>query len=108
MPELLVVAAPRRCPQIHAFHSKLSEHVDAHHDRHKNIISFGDSVHERHAVHKVTSTLRNVHTKSVKFVERPSVEQLKRQVDLVHSCIHDITSHKGDLDLMLTIQLLYS
>ena len=94
-----------RAPQIHAFHSK---HFDAHHDRYKNIISFGDSVHERHAVHKVTASLRNVHTKSVKFVERPSVEQLKRQVDLVHSCIHDITAHKGDLDLMLTIQLLYS
>ncbi len=98
-----------RSAQIHAFHHKISERFDVHHhERYKNVLSFGDSVHERHAVHKVTAALRNVHTKSVKFVERPSVEQLKRQVDLVHSCIHDITSHKGDLDLMLTIQLLYS
>jgi hypothetical protein len=77
-------------------------------ERFKNVLSFGDSVHERHALHKVTSSLTNVVTKSVKFVERPSIEQLKRQVDLVHSCLDDITAHRGDLDLMLTIQLLYN
>jgi len=94
--------------KIHAFHHKISEQFGVHSDRLKNVLSFGDSIHERHAVHKVTSSLRNVHTKSIKFVERPSVEQLKRQVDLVLSCINDIAYHKGDLDLMLTIQLLYS
>jgi len=72
-----------------------------------NVISLGDSVHERKAVHKVTSALNNCLCKSVKFVERPSVEQLKRQVDLVRTCLGDVISHRGGLDLMLTISLLF-
>lgn len=47
-------------------------------------------------------------TKSIKFVERPTLEQLKRQVDLVTSCFEEIARHNGSLDLMLTIQLLYN
>lgn len=74
----------------------------------RNILSFGDSIHERLAIHKVTSTMRNARTKSIKFVERPTVEQLKRQVDLVSSCFDEIYRHNGSLDLMLTIQLLYA
>lgn len=75
----------------------------------RNILSFGDSVHERSAVHKVTQNMgAGTLTKSVKFVERPNVEQLKRQVDLVASCFHEICRHADCLDLMLTIQLLYS
>lgn len=73
----------------------------------KNAVSFGDSTHERHAIHQVTKSMSDAHTKSIKFVERPSAEQLKRQVDLVHSCFGDIISHKGDLDLMLTIHLFH-
>lgn len=74
----------------------------------RNILSFGDSIHERAAIHKVTATMGPaVRTKSIKFVERPTVEQLKRQVDLVLSCFEDICRHNGSLDLMLTIQLLY-
>ena len=73
------------------------------------VISFGDSVYERTAVHAAATRLKstfNVVTKSVKFVERPSVEQVRRQVDLVAGCLHDICTHAGNLDLMLTIQLL--
>lgn len=73
----------------------------------KNIISLGDSVHERTALHKVMAGQPKSLTKSVKFVERPTIEQLKRQVDLVHSCLADVVTHKGNLDLMLTIQLIY-
>ena len=74
----------------------------------RNILSFGDSIHERAAIHTVTATMGpSVRTKSIKFVERPTVEQLKRQVDLVLSCFEDICAHNGCLDLMLTIQLLY-
>jgi len=72
----------------------------------KNVLSFGDSIHEREALRACTRTMVRTMTKSVKFVDRPSLEQLKRQVDLVFSCFDDIVRHKGDLDLMLTIQLL--
>lgn len=77
-------------------------------DFRKHVVSFGDSIHERHAIHRTTARMKNAATKSVKFVERPNVEQLKRQVDLVTSCFKDIAGHPGDLDLMLTIQLLYN
>lgn len=74
----------------------------------RNILSFGDSVHERAAIQKVTSAMGpGVLTKSIKFVERPTVEQLKRQVDLVGSCFESIVQHADSLDLMLTIHLLY-
>ena len=73
----------------------------------RNILSFGDSIHERCAIHKVTAALGQgcVRTKSIKFVERPTVEQLKRQVDLVTSCFDSLVSHGESLDLMLTIHL---
>lgn len=74
----------------------------------KNVLSFGDSIHERDAVHRVAGAMPKTWSKSVKFVERPTIEQLKRQVDLVSSCFDYICSHGGDLDLMLTIQLLYN
>ena len=72
----------------------------------RSLVSFGDSIHERDAVHRVASMMESTHTKSIKFVERPSVEQLRRQVELVHNCFDYICNYSGDLDLMLTIQLL--
>jgi len=78
-------------------------------DSHKNVLSFGDSIHERAAIHKVTANMGPLtRTKSIKLVERPTVEQLKRQLDMVISCFEDIWRHQDNLDLMLTIQLLYS
>lgn len=74
----------------------------------KNVLSFGDSIHERDAVHRVAGAMPRTWSKSVKFVERPTIEQLKRQVELVSSCFDYICGHGGDLDLMLTIQLLYN
>lgn len=99
------------CPsewKVRAFARELGAHYSKHESSViRNVLSFGDSIHERHAVHRVTSGVPNTRTKSIKFVERPTAEQLKRQVDLVRGCISDVVSHSGDLDLMLTIQLLY-
>lgn len=70
---------------------------------HKNIISFGDSHVEREAVRSVTRGVPNTLCKSVKFAERPSMEQLRRQIDLVTNCFSYIHNHTGDLDLQLTV-----
>lgn len=72
----------------------------------KNVISFGDSHVEREAVRAVTRGLPNTVTKSVKFAERPTMEQLRRQIELVSSCFQFIFNHQGDLDLMLTISMM--
>lgn len=72
----------------------------------RSVISFGDSMHERDAVHKACSGVADVFTKSVKFVEKPTVEQLRREIELVCSCFDYISTYQSNLDLMLTIQLL--
>lgn len=96
--------------KVHAFSQELNAVYTNKHANHKrNIISFGDSIHERAAIHKVTANMgQHTRTKSIKFVERPTLEQLKRQVDLVTNCFEEIARHNGSLDLMLTIQLLYN
>jgi len=72
-----------------------------------HVISLGDSHVEREAVRSVTRGLSQVRTKSVKFAEHPSLEQLRRQLDLVVNCFQYIYAHDDDLDLMLTLTLVF-
>jgi len=71
----------------------------------KNIVSFGDSHVEREAIRAVTRGVSGWRCKSVKFAERPTVEQLRRQLELVSNCFHYIVTHPADLDLQLTVTL---
>jgi len=71
----------------------------------KNIVSFGDSHVEREAIRAVTRGVSTCRTKSVKFAERPTPEQLRRQLELVTTCFGYIHNHGGDLDLQLTVTL---
>jgi hypothetical protein len=70
-------------------------------DRPKNVLSLGDSLHEREALLKATSSLPNCRSKSLKFVERPDVAQICKQHSLVTSCFDRIVHHDGDLDLCI-------
>jgi hypothetical protein len=93
------------CPlkwKYYAFRENLSSSF-AYTKLQRNVLSFGDSHYEREAVHAVTQGLPNTFTKSVKFTERPSLDQLRRQIDLVTSCFDSIHTHDGNLDLQLTI-----
>jgi hypothetical protein len=71
----------------------------------KNVVSFGDSHVEREAIRAITRGVSSCRTKSVKFAERPTPEQLRRQVELVTNCFHYIHNHDSDLDLQLTVTL---
>jgi len=71
-----------------------------------HVVSFGDSHVERQAVRTATGGLKNSCTKSVKFAEHPTIEQLKRQLELIYNCLHYICLHDGDLDLQLTVSAL--
>jgi hypothetical protein len=71
----------------------------------KNVVSFGDSHVEREAIRAVTRGVAGCRTKSVKFAERPTPEQLRRQLELVSNCFHYIHNHDADLDLQLTVTL---
>jgi hypothetical protein len=87
-----------------AFESLLGELLSTFHIS-KNILSFGDSHVEREAVRSVTMHIQNTFCKSVKFAERPTCEQLKRQIDLVVNCFEYLHTHNNHLDLQLTVSL---
>lgn len=71
----------------------------------KNVLSFGDSHAEREAIRAVTKGLANTRTKSIKFAERPSIEQLQRQLELVGNCFQYIFNHEEDLDLCMSLSV---
>jgi hypothetical protein len=85
-----------------AFESVLSSLLSQKHIE-KNVLSFGDSHVEREAVRTVTGSCDNTLCKSVKFAERPTCEQLTRQIALVHNCLNYIHHHNNHLDLQLTV-----
>lgn len=74
----------------------------------KHIISFGDSHVEREAIRAVTKDCHNTKTKSIKFAERPTIEQLQRQVELATDCFQYIHGHEGDLDLCMSLSMVPS
>lgn len=88
--------------KYYAMQDRLSSHF-ADVKLEKNIISFGDSHVEREAVRSLTRGIPLTRTKSVKFAERPSMEQLRRQIELITNCFQYIHNHDGDLDLQLTV-----
>jgi len=90
--------------KFHAFQESLNqEYADSHCV--KNVLSFGDSHAEREAIRLVTRGLPNTRTKSIKFAERPTIEQLQRQLELVSNCFQYITSHEEDLDLCMSLSV---
>jgi len=72
----------------------------------RHVISFGDSLHERTALQLATSAIENSYAKSVKFVEHATLEQLKRQLEIMIESFEYIHTFDGDLDLMLVVQML--
>ena len=69
-----------------------------------DVISIGDSLHEREAAHQVSARFRDsiATVKTVKMVERPTVEQLRRQLSLVATNLRDMVeeSHSFDVNLV--------
>jgi hypothetical protein len=90
--------------KFHAFQESLNqEYADTHCFR--NVLSFGDSHAEREAVRLVTRGHPTTRTKSIKFAERPTIEQLQRQLELVSNCFQYISSHEEDLDLCMSLSV---
>jgi len=89
--------------KLRAFESEISRIYLAEHDGHrrKNVVSVGDSSHEREALIYATANLPNCRTKSLKLVERPGVEQLHKQHMLLVRCFRRVVHHDGNLDLCI-------
>jgi len=85
-----------------AFESELSDFYKLFpSDRRKNVISIGDSAHEREALFRATELMTACCTKSFKFAERPEVEQLVKEHELISGCLKHIVNHDGNLDLSI-------
>ncbi len=67
-----------------------------------NLISLGDSQHEREALQIVATEFPNSYAKTIKFVERPDIAKLQKQMELMHICMDYICEYEGNLDLMLS------
>jgi len=90
--------------KFHAFQESLAKLYSGP-ECFKNVLSFGDSHAEREAIRAVTKGLPYTKTKSIKFAERPSIEQLQRQLELVGNCFQYINNHEDDLDLCMSLSV---
>jgi hypothetical protein len=93
--------------KLRAFENVICDHysmMDSGTIRRKNVLSFGDSIHERDAAHQVCAKLARTVCKSVKFMERPDVAQLGKQHALIRDCFAQIVAHNGTLDLCIQCQ----
>lgn len=68
-----------------------------------NVLVLGDSMSERDAAHALGSRMPNSKVKTVKFVERPSIDQLMRQVQLVAQSLPDLAKYSSSFDVDLVV-----
>lgn len=68
-----------------------------------NVLVLGDSMSERDAAHALSNRLPNSRVKTVKFVERPSIDQLMRQVQLVAQSLPDLATYASSFDVDLVV-----
>jgi len=91
--------------KLHAFQAEIARiyrHQGASATgRRRNVLSLGDSLHEREALLRATAVLPNCRSKSLKFVERPDISQICKQHALVNSCFESIVNYDGNLDMCI-------
>jgi len=66
-----------------------------------NIISVGDSPHEREALIRVTDFVPNSWAKVLKLVEKPGEEEFLKEHDILRGILGDIVNHDGSLDVSI-------
>lgn len=64
-----------------------------------NVVSIGDASHERAALFHAMEHRQTCHTKSLKLNEKPALDQLLREHELISGCFSEVVSHDGHLDL---------
>jgi hypothetical protein len=75
----------------------------------KNILSVGDAPHEREALSRVVRwapTGKKCRSKSVKFILRPTIQQLTRELQMLRDSLKEIIDHNDDLDLHFSAESL--
>lgn len=70
----------------------------------KSLLSIGDSTHERDASHLACADTSYIKCKSIKFIERPDLQELTRQHKLIQECLNRVVYHDDTLDLCILNQ----
>lgn len=70
-----------------------------------HVVSIGDSSHEREALFRIGKKYKDITTKSVKFMDSPTVLQLIKQLNILTNSLMFISNHSGKLDLMMNMEL---
>lgn len=73
-------------------------------ERAQNVISYGDSHVERQALLNIMQS-RDILGKSFKLIEKPKMEQLKRQLMLLTDTMEYFANHDQNTDNMLVVSL---
>jgi len=69
--------------------------------RRKNVLSLGDSIHEREALMRATASVPSCLAKSLKFVDRPDIQQICKQHELILDSFIQIVHHHENLDVCI-------
>jgi hypothetical protein len=69
-----------------------------------DFIHFGDSHVDRYATKKISEELKSATSKSIKFCDYPTIDQLYVQQKLIYENFAYICTYNGNLDLALIIQ----
>lgn len=72
-----------------------------HYENADHIIGFGDSIVDREAIKLLKKS--DIMVKSIKLVDKPTSEQIVKQITLLVNCFDYIYSQKEDLDLQIVI-----
>ena len=66
-----------------------------------SLVSIGDSQHEHEACRTLASSVVNNHGKTVKFIDRPTLEEVYYQLESMLCTLPQICNQTGHLDLQL-------
>jgi len=89
--------------KLHAFCDEVNEFICSQRPHAtKNIVSIGDSVHEHAALLGATRG-QNCWAKSVKFVDKPSLQELVSQHERLCHCLPELGSEQGSKNLFMQI-----
>lgn len=69
--------------------------------RARNFVSIGDSWHERDALLQATENISECSVKCVKLADRPDVDQLVREHDVIGECLRHIVQHSNSIDICI-------
>lgn len=67
----------------------------------RNVVSLGDSEHDRAALFMAAQKVPGIWAKSLKLTEQPDAEYIVKELELIRESLQTLTNHPGALDLCI-------